>query len=61
MSIQCKGKALAATVNRSKPRAKELLTIFEGHIADGTLTLCDALRSYHAFPGIADCIVMDCN
>nr|WP_300858621.1 hypothetical protein [uncultured Acetatifactor sp.] len=41
--------------------AKELLAIFEGHIADGTLALCDGLRSYHALPGIADCIVKDCN
>ena len=52
---------MAATVNRAKPSAKELLTIFEGHIADGTLALCDGLRSYHALPGIADCIVKDCN
>lgn len=46
---------------RSKPSAKELLSIFEGHIADGTLALCDGLRNYHAFPGLADCIVRDCN
>ena len=59
--IQRKGDAMAATVNRAKPSAKELLTIFEGHIADGTLALCDGLRSYHALPGIADCIVKDCN
>lgn len=59
--IQRKGDAMAATVNRAKPSTKELLTIFEGHIADGTLALCDGLRSYHALPGIADCIVKDCN
>jgi len=59
--IQRKGDAIAATVNRAKPSAKELLAIFEGHIADGTLALCDGLRSYHALPGIADCIVKDCN
>lgn len=59
--IQRKGDAIAATVNRAKPSAKELLTIFEGHIADGTLALCDGLRSYHALPGIADCVVRDCN
>ena len=33
---------------RAKPSAKELLCIFEGHIADGTLALCNGLRSYHA-------------
>ena len=59
--IQRKGEAIAATVNRAKPSAKELIEIFEGHIADGTLALCDGLRSYRAFPGIADCTVKDCN
>lgn len=58
--IQRKGEAFAATPNRAKPSAGELLRIFEGHIADGTLALCDGLRSYHALPGIADCIVRDC-
>ena len=58
--IQRKGDAIAATVNRAKPSAKELVSIYDGHIADGTLALCDGLRSYHAFPGIADCIVKDC-
>lgn len=59
--VQRKGDAIAAAINRAKPSAKELLSIFEGHIADGTLALCDGLRSYHAFPGIADCTVKDCN
>lgn len=58
--IQRKGEAIAASVNRAKPSARELLSIFEGHIADGTLALCDGLRSYHALPGIADCTVRDC-
>lgn len=58
--IQRKGDAIAATVNRAKPSAKELIGIFEGHLADGTLALCDGLRSYHALPGIADCTVRDC-
>lgn len=60
-SIQRKGDAFAATANRAKPGAKELISIFEGHIADGTLVLSDGLRSYHTFPGIADCTVKDCN
>ena len=59
--IQRKGDAIAATVNRAKPSAGELIRIFDGHIADGTLALCDGLRSYHAFPRIADCTVKDCN
>ena len=59
--IQRKGDVIAATVNRAKPSARELVDIFEGHIADGTLALCDGLRSYHVFPGLADCTVKDCN
>ena len=59
--IQRKGDALAATINRAKPDAKELISIFDGHIADGTLALCDGLRSYYAFPGIADCTVKNCS
>ena len=58
--IQRGGDAIASSVNRAKPSASELLGIFEGHIADGTLALCDGLRSYHALPGIADCTVRDC-
>lgn len=59
--IRRKGETIAATVNRAKPSVAELIRIFDGHIADGTLALCDGLRSYHAFPGIADCTVKDCN
>ncbi len=58
--VQRKGDAFAATINRAKPNAKELVSIFKGHIADGTLALCDGLRSYHALPGIAGCTVRDC-
>lgn len=58
--IQRKGDAFAATINRAKPSAKELESIFKGHISDGTLALCDGLRSYHTFTGIADCTVRDC-
>ena len=56
-----RGDAFAATINRAKPNAKELISIFEGHIADGTLALCDGMRSYRAFPGIADCTVKNCS
>lgn len=59
--IQRNSSAIASTVNRAEPRAKELLEIFEGYIADGIRALCDGLCSYRAFPGIADCIVKDCN
>lgn len=58
--IQRKGNALAATANRAKPSTGELIAIFEGHIADGAFLLCDGLRSYHALPGIAECVARDC-
>lgn len=59
--IQRKGEAIAAAINKAKPSAAELISIFDGHIADGTLALCDGLRSYHSLPVIADCTVKDCN
>lgn len=59
--VQRKGDVLAATANRAKPSAGELLGIFEGHVADGAFLLCDGLRSYHALPGIAECVVRDCS
>ena len=59
--IQRKGDAIAATVKRAKPNTKELLTIFKGHIANGTLALCDRLRNYHALPRTADCIIRGYN
>lgn len=59
--IQRKGEAIATVINRAKPSAAELISIFNGHIADGTLALFDGLRNYYAFPGIADCTVKDYN
>lgn len=59
--IQCKGETIAATVIRAKPGAKELVNIFEGHIADGTLAPCDELRRYHALPRIEDCVGRKCD
>lgn len=58
--IQRNGDAYAATVNRAKPDAEELRTVFANHIADATLVLCDGLRSYNALPAIANCTVKDC-
>lgn len=58
--IQRNGDAYAATVNRAKPDAKELSTVFANHIADATLILCDGLRSYSTLLSIANCTVKDC-
>ena len=58
--VQRNGDAYAATVNRAKPDAEELKLVFSDHIADGTLVLCDGLRSYSQLPAIANCTVRDC-
>lgn len=58
--IQRNGNAYAATINRAKPSAEELRLLFEHHIVDGTLILCDGLRSYNVLPSFANCIVKNC-
>ncbi len=59
--IQRNGDAYAATINRAKPSAEELKLLFEHRIADGTLILCDGLRSYNVLPSFANCTVKNCN
>ncbi len=59
--VERKGSAYAQTLNRAKPSGEELKEIFEGHIADGTLAICDGLRSYNALHEIADCTIEDYN
>ena len=59
--IQRNGAAYAATINRAKPDANELAELFKAHIAQGTLALCDGLKSYNVLTKIADCTVKDCN
>lgn len=59
--IQRNGAAYAAAINRAKPDANELAELFETHIAQGTLALCDGLKSYNVLTKIADCTVKDCN
>lgn len=57
--VQRKGQAVAQTLNRAKPSSPELQEIFGGHIARGTLVLCDGLKSYQCLEHIADCTVKD--
>lgn len=59
--IQRKGDAYAATVNRAKPDAEELTGLFADHIAQGTLVLCDGLKSYLSLPVVTGCTVKDCH
>lgn len=56
-----KGSAMAGTVNRAKPSSKELQTVFDGHISEDTLVLCDGLKSYIALKESTGCTVKDVN
>lgn len=53
--------AIAETVNRAKPDSSELLAVYDGHLQDGTLALCDGLRSYSVLKEIAKCTIKDIN
>ncbi len=59
--IQRKGEAYAATANRAKPDAEELTGLFKDHIAQGTLVLCDGLKSYQGLSIATGCTVKDCH
>ena len=59
--VQRNGSAYAASVNRAKPNAEELKELFREHIAQGTLILCDGLKSYKVLPAIAACTIKDCS
>ncbi len=55
------GNAYAATVNRAKPDTQEIKSVFEGHVADEALVLCDGLKSYRGLSCVAHCTVCNCN
>lgn len=48
---------IASAVNRARPGIKEVQLVFDGHIGDGTLLLCDGLNAYPELTKIADCIL----
>jgi hypothetical protein len=55
--VQRKGEAFVEATNRAKPSKEELISVFDGHVKDGTMFLTDGLRGYNALEKIADCIV----
>lgn len=59
--VQRDGAAIAETVNRAKPDASELRQVYSSRIKDGTLLLCDGLKSYGSLKNVADCTVKDVN
>ena len=59
--VQRNGAAIAETVNRAKPDVSELQQIYSRRIEDGTLLLCDGLKSYASLADVANCTVMNIN
>ena len=59
--IQRDGGAVVGAANRAKPSKDELRSIFEGHIAEGTLAITDGLKSYSVFNDSFKCSVVDMN
>ena len=59
VGIQRDGNALAATVNRATPSKAELSLMFADHLKEKTLLLTDGSKSYSAFDGYKDCMVID--
>ena len=59
--VQRGGGAIAKTVNRAKPSSKEIQSVFDGHIAEGSLILCDGLKSYRSLEKNVRCTVKDVN
>ena len=59
--VQRQGDAIAKTVNRAKPSCEELEAVFDGHISNETLVLCDGLRGYSSLEGSTGCVVKNVN
>lgn len=55
--VQRDGVAFSHTVNRAKPSNEEIQNVFQGHIEEKTLILCDGLQGYQSLEKIADCTV----
>ncbi len=60
MNTFVSAQASSATGMLSPPPLTGLSPAQRRHISNGTLALCNRLRSYHALSGIADCTVRDC-
>lgn len=59
--VQRSGEAISEAVNRAKPNQRELQQVYKGHIKDGSLLLCDGLRSYSSLGQLADCTIQNVN
>lgn len=59
--VQRDGGTVAEAINRAKPDGTELRQVYNDHLKDGVLLLCDGLKSYSALKGLADCTIKDIN
>lgn len=59
--VQRGAGVIASAVNRARPGIKEVQLVFDGHIGDGALLLCDGLNAYPLLTKIADCTVKNVN
>jgi transposase-like protein len=59
--VQRDGKAYAYTKNRATSRKEDTIDIFNGHIGDEALILCDGANNYNGFGEHFGCAVMNVN
>lgn len=59
--VRRNGGAVAEATNRAKPDHTELEQVYSGHLHDGTLVLCDGLKTYAHLKNVADCSIKDVN
>ena len=59
--IQRDGAAYCRTVTRAAPSKDDLTAVYEGHIGEAALALCDGASSYHALPENCGCPIVNVN
>ena len=59
--IQRDGAAYCHTVTRAAPSKDDLTAVFEGHIGEAALALCDGAASYNALPENCGCPTVNVN
>jgi len=57
--VQRDGSAYAQSVTRSTPSKDDIVSVFEGHIEEESLILCDGAKSYNALGESSGCSVMN--
>ena len=57
--IQRDGKAIAEAVSRATPKKEEVISVFDGRIAESALVLCDGSASFGALGEHVGCAVIN--